>query len=89
MELAEARRLHPGVWIFTDGSLHAGGCGAAVIFDDAGGPFGMVTLRATLGPLQSSTDAELAGIRIALDTLASRTDWQRAFIVTDSQAAIA
>ena len=89
VELDEARRLHPGVWIFTDGSLHAGGCGAAAIFDDAGGPFGMVTLRATLGPLQSSTDAELAGIRIALDTLALRTDWQRAFIVTDSQAAIA
>ena len=43
----------------------------------------------TLGPLQSSTDAELAGIRSALVRLASREDWHSAFIVTDSQAALA
>ena len=89
VELEGARKLHPGVWIFTDGSLHEGGCGAAAIFDDAGGPFGTVTLRTTLGALQSSTDVELAGIRLALDMLTSRTDWQCAFIVTDSQAALA
>ena len=38
--------------------------------------------------LQSSTDAELAGIRLALDHLASRTDWHQAYIVSDSQAAL-
>ena len=89
MELEEARRLHPGVWIFTDGSIREGGCGAVAVFDDAGGPFGLVTLRVTLGPLQSSTDAELTGIGLALGKLASRTDWHRAYIVTDSQVAIA
>ena len=88
-DLEEARRHCPGTWIFTDGSIHERGCGAAAIFDDANGPFGIGTHLETLGPLQSSTDAELAGIRLALDQLTLRTDWERAFIVTDSQAAVA
>ena len=43
---------------------------------------------AKLGPLHSITDAELLGMRLALAHLSSRTDWTRAYIVTDSQAAL-
>ena len=87
-ELVEARRRRHGVWLFTDGSVQPTGCGAAVVFEDPGGPFGTTCLPITLGPLQSSTDAELAGIGVALEHLASRTDWSQAFIVSDSQAAL-
>ena len=43
---------------------------------------------ARLGPLHSITDAELLGMRLALAHLSSRTDWTRAYIVSDSQAAL-
>ena len=43
---------------------------------------------AKLGPLHSTTDTELLGIRLALDHLSSRTDWTHTFIVSDSQAAL-
>ena len=75
-------------WIFTDGSILEGERGAAAFFDDGGGPFGEVRLMAKLGPLHSITDAELLGIRLALDHLSSRADWTRAFITSDSQAAL-
>ena len=87
-ELATAQARDSGVWIYTDGSLLQGGCGAAAFVDDAGGPFGVATLTTKLGPLHSITDAELAGIRLALDHLATRTDWTEAHIVSDSQAAL-
>ena len=87
-ELISAHHTHPGVWIYTDGSVQPGACGAAALFEDPHGPFGRACLSITLGPLQSSTDAELAGIRLALDHLASRTDWHQAYIVSDSQAAL-
>ena len=89
---AEIRSLQTtapdAVWIFTDGSILEGERGAAAFFDDGGGPFGEVRLLAKLGPLHSITDAELLGIRLALDHLSSRTDWTRAFITSDSQAAL-
>ena len=87
-ELISARRCQTGVWIYTDGSVQLGACGAAAIFEDPHGPFGQARLSITLGPLQSSTDAELAGIRLALDHLSSRTDWHQVYIVSDSQAAL-
>ena len=62
--------------------------GAAAIFEDLHGPFGQARLLITLGPLQSSTNAELAGIRLALNHLASQTDWHQVYIVSDSQAAL-
>ena len=42
----------------------------------------------TLGPFQSSTDTEPVGLRLALDHLATQTDWYQAYIVSDSQAAL-
>ena len=87
-ELISVQRRQPRVWVYTDGSIQRGGGGAAAIFEDVHGPFGRAHLPITLGPLQSSTDAELAGIRLALDHLASRTDWHQAYIVSDSQAAL-
>ena len=77
-----------GVWIYTDGSILEGERGAAAFFDDAQGPFGETQLLAKLGPLHSITDAELLGIRLALVHLSSRSDWTRAFITSDSQAAL-
>ena len=74
-KLAEAHRCRPGTWVYTDGSVQPTGCGAAVVFEDHGGPFGQTCLPITLGPLQSSTDTELAGIGAALGHLASRSDW--------------
>ena len=85
-ELHAARQT--GVWVYTDGSVQPNACGAAAIFEDRHGPFGQTRLAITLGPLQSSTDAEMAGIRLALDHLATRTDWHQAYIVSDSQAAL-
>ena len=89
---AEIRSLQTtatdAVWIFTDGSILEGERGAAAFFADGGGPFGEVRLMAKLGPLHSITDAELLGIRLALDHLSSRADWTRAFITSDSQAAL-
>ena len=73
-----------GVWIYTDGSILEGECGAAAFIDDDRGPFGEVRLMAKLGPLHSTTDTELLGIRLALDHLSSRTDWTHTFIVSDS-----
>ena len=64
------------------------GCGATPIFDDAAGSFGTVNLTQPLGPLQSSTDVEVAGILLALRHLSSHTDWTHASIVCDSQAAL-
>ena len=87
-DLAKAHSRRQGVWVYTDGSVQPTGCGAAVVFEDHGGPFGTTCLPITLGPLQSSTDAELAGIGAALGHLASRSDWSQAFIVSDSQAAL-
>ena len=82
-------QLRPeGVWVFTDGSVQGAFSGAAAIFEDPHGPFGRTSLRIPLGPLQSSTDAELAGIRGALSCLSRSRDWHRATIVTDSRAAI-
>ena len=43
---------------------------------------------ARLGPLHSIIDAELLGMRLALAHLSSRIDWTRAYIVSDSQAAL-
>ena len=77
-----------GVWIYTDGSILEGERGAAAFFDDARGPFGEVQLMAKLGPLHSITDAEHLGMHLALEHLSSRTDWTRAFITSDSQAAL-
>ena len=87
-ELISARRCQPGVWIYTDGSVQPGACGATAIFEDPHGPFGQARLSLTLGPLQSSTDAELAGIRLALDHLASQIGWHHVYIVSDSQVAL-
>ena len=83
-----AQTSQVGNWVFTDGSVQDVYSGAAAIFEDPHGPFGRTSLRFPLGPLQSSTDAELAGIRGALSCLARSQDWQRATLVTDSQAAI-
>lgn len=87
-ELRVAQFQRVGVWIYTDGSVQEGRGGAAAIFEDAGGPFGEVELSRVSGPLQSSTDAELTAIGLALSHLMSRTDWSQAFIVSDSQAAL-
>ena len=87
-ELLAARRRQPGVWVYTDGSVQPNAGGAAAIFEDLHGPFGQTRLSMTLGPFQSSTDAEMAGLRLALDHLATRTDWHQAYIVSDSQAAL-
>ena len=43
--------------------------GVAAIFEDPHGPLGRTSLCFPLGPFQSSTDAELAGIRGALSHL--------------------
>ena len=58
--------------------------GTTAVLEDAHGPFGGTSLQFPLGPFQSSTDAELAGIRGALSRLTRSKDWQRATIVTDS-----
>ena len=87
-EVSLAQSSQIGSWVFTDGSVQDAYSGAAAIFEDPHGPFGRTSLRFPLGPFQSSTDAELAGIRGALSRLAQSRNWQRATIVTDSQAAI-
>ena len=87
-DVSEAQSRQKGVWVFTDGSVQDDHSGAAAIFEDPHGPFGDTSLRFPLGPLQSSTDAELAGIRGALSHLTHSRDWHRVTIVTDSQAAI-
>ena len=87
-EVSHAQSRHEGVWVFTDGSVQDDFSGAAAIFEDAHGPLGGTSLQFPLGPFQSSTDAELAGIRGALSYLSRSRDWHRATIVTDSQAAI-
>ena len=87
-EISETQSHQGGVWIFTDGSVQDDLSGAAAIFVDPHGPLDDITLRFPLGPFQSSTDAELAGIHGALSRLAQCSEWQRATIVTDSQAAI-
>ena len=87
-EVSLAQSSHLGSWVFTDGSVQDAYSGAAAVFEDPHGPFGRTSLRFPLGPFQSSTDAELAGIRGALSRLARSRNWQRATIVTDSQAAI-
>ena len=87
-ELIAAYRRQPGVWVYTDGSVQPDACGAAAVFADLHGPFGQTRLSRTLGPFQSSTDAEMAGLKLALDHLATRTDWHQAYIVSDSQAAL-
>ena len=83
-ELTATRRRQTRVWVYTDGSIQPGACGATAIFKDLHGPFGQTRLSITLGPLQSSTDAEMAGIKLVLDHLASRMDWHQAYIVSDS-----
>ena len=83
-ELITARRCQTGVWVYTDGSVQPGACGAATIFENLNGPFGETHLLIILGPLQSSTNAEMAGLQLALDHLASRTDWHQVYIVSDS-----
>ena len=87
-EVSEAQSRQEGIWVFTDGSVQDDHSGAAAVFEDPHGPFGDTSLRFPLGPLQSSTDAELAGIRGALSHLTHSRDWHRVTIVTDSQAAI-
>ena len=87
-EISLAQTSQVGSWVFTDGSVQDAYSGAAAVFEDPHGPFGRTALRFPLGPFQSSTDAELAGIRGALSRLAQSRNWQRATIVTDSQAAI-
>ena len=87
-EISLAQSRQDSIWVFTDGSVQGDASGAAAFFDTAQGPFGHTSLRFPLGPLQSSTDAELAGIRGALSHLMGSRDWHRATIVTDSQAAL-
>ena len=41
-----------------------------------------------LGPLQASTDAEVAGLHLAVRQLMAHSDWSRATIVSDSSAAL-
>ena len=60
-ELTEAHNRNPNIWIFTDGSIKDGGCGAVALFEDARGPFGTTTLTHTLEAIQSSEDAEILG----------------------------
>ena len=86
--LTQAQSSQVGTWIFTDGSVQDEFSGAAAVFDDAHGPFGTTSLQFPLGPMQTSTDAELAGIRGALSHLSGSRAWDQATIVTDSQAAI-
>ena len=71
-----------------DGSVQDAFSRAAAIFEDPHGPFGRTSLHFPLGPYQSSSDAELTGIHRALSCLAHSWDWQRATLMTDSQAAI-
>ena len=87
-ELSLAQARQDCVWVFTDGSVQDDFSGAAAVFVDAQGPFGDTPIQFPLGPLQSSTDAELAGIRGALAHLSRTGGWRNATIVTDSQAAI-
>ena len=75
------------VWIYTVGSVQLGACGAAAIFEDPHGLLARPAFNHTW-PLQSSTNAEIAGIRLALDHLSSQTDWRQVYIVSDSQAAL-
>ena len=75
------------VWVYTDGSVQPEGNGAAAIL--LGGPFQPPRLaRVSLGPLQSSTDAELVAIREALHLLEAEPGWTSATLVSDSQAAL-
>ena len=87
-EISEAQSHQGGVWIFMDGSVQDDLSGVAAIFADPHGPLDDITLRFPLGPFQSSTDAELAGIHGALSRLTQTSGWQWATIVTDSHAAI-
>ena len=61
--ITQAQARKDCVWVFTDGSVHDDLSGAAAIFADDHDPFGATSLRLPLGPFQSSTDAELVGIR--------------------------
>ena len=72
-ELISTQRHQIVVWVYTNGFARPGACGTAAIFEDLHGPFGCACLSIILGPLQSSTDAELAGIRLVLNDLASQT----------------
>ena len=82
--ITQAETRKDCVWVFTDGSVHDDLSGATAIFADDHGPFGATSLRFPLGPFQSSIDAELAGIRVALLHLLGSQAWSGAIIVTDS-----
>ena len=83
-----------GLSVFTDGSVTPGGGNgaAAVVFQgghvEPSEAAPSHTLLFPLGPLLASTDAEMGGIRGALGWLQSRSDPDRATIITDSQAAL-
>ena len=83
-----AMRSGDRLWIFTDGSVQDSGNGAAAVFLDAENGGTRDTVQITLGPLQSSTDTELAGIRGALLRLARLPGRAPTTIVSDSQAAL-
>ena len=76
------------LWIFTDGSVQDSGNEATTVFLDAQNGVTRDTVQITLGPLQSSTDTELAGIRGALLRLARLPGRAPTTIVSDSQAAL-
>ena len=64
--ITEAQTRKDCVWVFIDGSVHDDLSGAAAVFADDYGSFGAASLRFPLGPLQLSTNIELAGIQGAL-----------------------
>ena len=74
-------------WVFTDGSVMGQRSGASAVFlsPTTSAHFEVGTY---LGPLQASTDAEVAGLHLAVHQLMAHSDWSRATIVSDSSAAL-
>ena len=74
-------------WVFTDGSVMGQRSGASAVFVD---PItsSHAEVGIYLGPLQASTDAEVAGLHLAVRQLMAHSDWSRATIVSDSSAAL-
>lgn len=86
--IKEAKRSPTQIQIFTDGSAHSEGVGAAAIMWKGRSP--LAEARINLGPTDERTifEAELIAILMAVGMLRKMELNQRAVIFSDSQAAI-
>ena len=82
-----AMQVSTRTWVSTDGSVKGPHSGAAAVFS-GDTPSADSEVGVYLGPLQASTDAEVAGLHLAVSQLLVRSGWSQATIVSDSSSAL-